>query len=44
MEPRYLADENGFALLSHLEPDRLTVESTAPNGWNHNWQGLDARR
>lgn len=44
LAPRYLKDENGFDLHSHLEGDRLVVESTAPGGWRHEWQGLDARR
>ena len=44
MEPRYLTDENGFALVSRREEDSLAVESTAPNGWKNRWYGLDARR
>jgi hypothetical protein len=44
MEDRYLKDENGFALVCRREGDFLAVESTAPNGWSHRWQGLDARR
>ncbi len=44
MEPRYLMDENGFELISSRDEDHLVVESTAPKGWNHRWQGLDARR
>lgn len=44
MEPRYLADENGFALVSRRESDYLIVESTADGGWRHQWQGFDARR
>jgi hypothetical protein len=44
MEPRYLRDENGFPLTSRREEDRFVVESTAPEGWRHQWQGLDARR
>lgn len=44
MPPRYLRDENGYALVSRREDGFLVVESTAPNGWTHRWQGLDARR
>jgi hypothetical protein len=44
MEPRYLTDENGYALVSRREADYLAVDSTAPNGWRHRWLGLDARR
>ncbi|MCC6445698.1 MAG: DUF2961 domain-containing protein [Armatimonadetes bacterium] len=41
---RYLNDENGSPLLSRLENGFLTVRSSAPGGWIHRWQGLDARR
>jgi hypothetical protein len=41
---KFLADENGHPLKSWREGDYLVVESTAPNGWTHRWQGLDARR
>jgi hypothetical protein len=41
---RYLEDENGHPLTSRQEGDYLVVESTAPDGWSHRWQGLDARR
>jgi hypothetical protein len=44
MEPLYLKDENGHPLKSRREADRFVVESTGPNGWQHSWQGLDARR
>lgn len=44
MEERYLKDENGFALLCRREGDFMIVDSTAPDGWSHRWQGLDARR
>ncbi len=44
MPVRYLTDENGFRLLSRREGENLVVESTAPGGWKHGWQGLDARR
>lgn len=44
LDARYLADENGYSLLSSREGDRFVVQSTAPNGWRHSWQGLDARR
>lgn len=44
LEIRYLKDENGYPLNSRREGDRLVVESTAPGGWTHSWQGLDARR
>jgi hypothetical protein len=44
MDGRYLRDEHGLPLRSRREPDRLTVESTGPDAWQHSWQGLDARR
>jgi D-arabinan exo alpha-(1,3)/(1,5)-arabinofuranosidase (non-reducing end) len=44
MPPRYLTDENGCALESRQEGEYFIVESTAPGGWKHRWQGLDARR
>ena len=44
MEDRYLRDENGFALVCRRDGDFLSVDSTAPNGWSHRWQGFDARR
>lgn len=44
LETRYLTDENGYALVSRLDGESLLVESTAPGGWTHRWQGLDARR
>jgi hypothetical protein len=44
LETRYLRDENDFPLTSRREADYLSVESTAPNGWQYRWQGLDARR
>ncbi len=44
LESRYRTDENGFALVSRREGDYLVVKSTAPEGWEHRWQGADARR
>jgi len=44
MPERYLKDENGYALESRREGEHFVVESTAPSGWTHRWQGLDARR
>lgn len=44
MDPRYLKDENGFALEARREGDALLVRSTAPGGWQYAWRGLDARR
>lgn len=44
MLPRYLSDENGYPFDSRIEEDHLLVESSAPGGWTHRWQGLDARR
>lgn len=41
---RYLRDENGLPLKARREGAYLVVESPAPNGWMHRWQGLDARR
>jgi hypothetical protein len=43
MLPRYLDDENGYALISRVEDGRFVVESTAPGGWTHAWTGRDAR-
>ncbi len=44
MPARYLSDENHLPLRSGREGDYLVVESPAPSGWKHRWQGLDARR
>jgi hypothetical protein len=44
MPARYLQDENGRPLKYRREGDYMVVESPAPNGWQHRWQGLDARR
>jgi hypothetical protein len=44
MPARYLKDENERPLKYSREGDFMVVESTAPNGWKHRWQGLDARR
>jgi hypothetical protein len=44
MSERYLTDENGFELKSHVDGEWFVVESTATNGWKHRWLGLDARR
>jgi hypothetical protein len=44
MEERYLRDENGFPLRCRVEEGWFVVESEAPDGWQHRWQGLDARR
>jgi hypothetical protein len=41
---RYTMDENNFVLGSRLEDGKFVVKSTAPNGWEHSWMGLDARR
>jgi len=41
---RFLEDENGNPLTSHLEGESFAVKSTAPDGWSHRWSGLDARR
>lgn len=44
MPERYLRDENNLPLKYVREGDYMVVESPAPNGWKHRWQGLDARR
>jgi hypothetical protein len=44
MEERYLRDENGYPLRCRVEEGWFVVESEAPGGWRHRWQGLDARR
>lgn len=44
MPSRYLTDENNYPLASRREGEALVVESAAPDGWKHQWQGLDARR
>jgi hypothetical protein len=44
MPSRYLTDENNFPLKSWREGEYFVVENTAPNGWKHQWLGLDARR
>jgi hypothetical protein len=44
MPARYLKDENNRPLKSRLEGGFFIVESPAPGGWQHRWQGLDARR
>lgn len=44
MPARYLTDENGLPMTSRREGDFLVVETSAPGGWGHRWQGLDARR
>ena len=44
MEARYLNDENGYPILARLEGEYFVFESTAPDGWTHRLQGLDARR
>lgn len=44
MPERFLRDENGRPLASRVEDGHFVVESPAPNGWRHRWQGLDARR
>ncbi len=41
---RYLQDENGRPLKCWREGNYMVVESPAPGGWKHRWQGLDARR
>jgi hypothetical protein len=41
---QYLKDEGGAPLASKVEGDSFVVESQAPGGWKHAWQGLDARR
>ena len=40
---RYLADENARPLASRVADGFFVVRSTA-GGWEHRWQGLDARR
>jgi hypothetical protein len=44
MPARYLHDENGTLLKYRREGDAMVVESPAPGGWTHSWQGLDPRR
>jgi hypothetical protein len=44
MPKRYLKDENGLPLKCWREGEYLVVESPAPDGWKHRWQGLDPRR
>ncbi len=44
MPERYLRDENNLPLKFVREGEYMVVESPAPNGWKHRWQGLDARR
>ncbi len=44
MPARYLKDENGLPLVTRREGDFMVVESPAPDGWKHRWQGLDPRR
>ncbi len=44
MDPMYLRDENGYVLESRVEGGQLCVRSTGPDGWEHAWAGLDARR
>ena len=44
MPARYLNDENGRPLKSRVVDGYFVVQSTAPGGWEHRWQGLDARR
>ena len=44
MPERYLNDENGRPLKASVVNGYFVVQSTAPNGWEHRWQGLDARR
>ena len=48
LDARYLNDENGYHLESAVEGDgaeqRFAVRSTAPEGSQHSWRGLDARR
>lgn len=41
---RYLTDENHVPLTSRCDGEFFVVESTAPQGWQHRWLGLDARR
>lgn len=42
MPKRYLNDENGRPLKSRVEGGYFIVQSEG--GWEHRWQGLDARR
>jgi hypothetical protein len=44
MPARYLADENFLPLTSRIDDGFVVVQSPAPGGWEHRWQGLDARR
>jgi hypothetical protein len=44
MPARYLKDENELPLKYRREGEFMVVESPAPNGWKHRWQGLDPRR
>jgi hypothetical protein len=44
MPARYLNDENNRPLKARREGDFMVVESPAPGGWTHRWQGLDPRR
>jgi hypothetical protein len=44
MDARYLNDENGYPLESRIDGDAFVVRSTAPEGWEARWRGLDARR
>ncbi len=44
MDARYLRDENGNPFAESREGGWFIVRSTAPGGWTHRWQGLDARR
>ena len=44
MPARYLNDENDVPLKARREGEYMVVESTAPGGWQHRWQGLDPRR
>ena len=43
MPPRYLTDENGYALRSGATAIILS-RRVRRRGWQHRWQGLDARR
>jgi len=44
MPARFLNDENGRPLKSRVVEGYFVVQSTAQGGWEHRWQGLDARR
>ncbi|MHB0957063.1 MAG: DUF2961 domain-containing protein [Pirellulaceae bacterium] len=44
MPARYLKDENELPLKYRREGEFMVVESPAPNGWKHRWEGLDPRR